>query len=128
MSKQKQPFHSCVRSCVEHKFSDSFFVMIDYHVAHIFYIFLIALSSIVSAGSHPIFAIGRCKNVSLRLKAKDFLFEVKTVSYSLVSYFLVLGVWLWTECVCLCIWNVSLLLLVSVFKHYNLQHTKYLSC
>ena len=79
-------------SCVEHKFSYNFYVMIDYHVAHIFFIFLIALSSIVSAGSHPIFAIDRCKNVSIRLKAKDFLFEVKTVSYSLVGYFLVLGI------------------------------------
>ena len=85
VSKQKQPVHSCVGSFVEHKFSNSLYAMIDYHVAHIFYIFLIALSSIVSAGSHPIFAIDRCKNVSIRLKAKYFLFEVKTVSYSLVK-------------------------------------------
>ena len=34
-----------------------------------------------------------------------------SISYSLVSYFLKLGIWLWTECVCLCIWNISLLLL-----------------
>ena len=34
-----------------------------------------------------------------------------SISYSLVSYFLKLGIWLWTECVCLCIWNINLLLL-----------------
>ena len=35
-----------------------------------------------------------------------------SISYYLVSYFLKLGIWLWTECVCLCIWNISLLLLI----------------
>ena len=35
-----------------------------------------------------------------------------STSYSLVSYFLKLVTWLWTECVCLCIWNISLLLLI----------------
>ena len=36
------------------------------------------------------------KQISERLKAKDFLFEIKTVSYFLVNYFLVLGIWLHT--------------------------------
>ena len=42
------------------------------------------------------------------------------ISYSLVSYFLKLGIWLWTECVCLCIWNISLLLL-TCFCSWVLQ-------
>ena len=54
--------------------------MIDYHVIHIFYIFLLPLSSIVYSGFHPILLYMVCKNVSIR--AKDFLFEVKTVFYS----------------------------------------------
>ena len=32
-----------------------------------------------------------------------------------------LGIWLWTECVCLCIWNISLLLLIW-FCSWVLQH------
>ena len=55
--------------------------------------------------------------MSLRLKAKDFLLEVKRVRYSLVRYFVKLGR---TECVCLCIWNLSLLLL-SCFCSWVLQ-------
>ena len=60
--------------------------------------------------------------MSIRLKAKDFLYEVKRVSYSLVSYFLKLGIWLWPECVCLCIWNISLVLL-ACFCLWVLQLT-----
>ena len=53
--------------------------------------------------------------MSIRLKAKDCLLEVKTASYSLVSYFLQLGIWF-----CLCIWNISLLLL-TCFRSRVLQ-------
>ena len=41
------------------------------------------------SGFHPIFS--GCKHLSTRLKAQDFLFEGKRVSYSIVSYFLKLG-------------------------------------
>ena len=58
--------------------------------------------------------------MSIRFKAKGFLFEVKRMIYSLISYFLNLGIWLWTECVCLCIWNISLLLL-TCFCSWVLQ-------
>ena len=41
------------------------------------------------SGFHPIFS--ECKHLSTRLKAQDFLFEGKRVSYSIVSYFLKFG-------------------------------------
>ena len=44
-------------SCTEHKSSYSCYVMIDHHVIHLFYIFLLPLSSIRSSGFHPIFTI-----------------------------------------------------------------------
>ena len=43
-----------------------------------------------------------------------------SISNCLVSYFLKLGIWLWTECACLCIWNTSLLLL-TCFCSWVLQ-------
>ena len=94
--------------------------MIDHHVIHIFYIFLLPLTSKASSGFHPIFTIDSMQKMSIRLKAKYFLLEVKRVCYSLASYFLNLGIWLWIECVCLCIWNISLLLL-TCFCSWVLQ-------
>ena len=82
--------------------------MIDHHVIHIFYIFLLPLSIIESSGFHPIFTRDSIQKCEHRLNTKDFLFELTRVSYSVVSYILKLGIWLWTECVCLCIWSISL--------------------
>ena len=48
---QKQPFYSYLGSCEEHKFSYSCYVMIDHHVIHIFYIFLLPLISIAYSDS-----------------------------------------------------------------------------
>ena len=48
---QKQPFYSYLGSCKEHKFSYSCYVMIDHHVIHIFYIFLLPLISIAYSDS-----------------------------------------------------------------------------
>ena len=64
----------------------------------------------------------KCEH-QVTVKVKEFFFEVKTVSYSLVSYFLLLCTWLWTECVCLCIWNISLVLL-TCFCSWVLQLAK----
>ena len=108
---QRQTFDSYFWSCTEHKFFYRCYVMIDHHVNHIFYIFLLPLSSIASSGCHPIFTTDCTQKCEDKVKAKKFLFEIKRVSYSLVSYFLKLGIWLWTECVRLCIWNIILLLL-----------------
>ena len=58
--------------------------------------------------------------MSIGFKAKDFLFEVNRVFYSLVSYFLKLGIWLWAECACFCTWNISLLQL-TCFSSWALQ-------
>ena len=72
---------------------------------------LLPLSSIFSSGFHPIFTIDGMQKWEHRGKGKSFLFEVNRASYYIVSYFLKLGIWLWTECVCLCIPNIGLLLL-----------------
>ena len=61
------------------------------------------------------------------LKSKDFLFKIKIVSYSLVNYFLVLGIGLQTGYVFLCFWNISLLLL-SYFCYWELQLFRCLQC
>ena len=71
--------------------------------------FLLLFSSTTSSGFRPIFT----------LHNMDFLFEIKIVSYSLVNYFLVLGIQLQTGRVCLCIWNINLLLVISVLENYN---------
>ena len=96
---------------------------------------LLLFSSTTSSGFHPIFTIDnrkKCehtfeKQISERLKAKDFLFEVKTVSYSSDNYFLVLGIWLQTGHICWCIWNISLRLL-SCFCSWELPLFKFLPC
>ena len=95
-------------SCTEHKFFYSCYVIIDHHVIHIFYIILLPLSRIASSGFYPIFTMQKtvCKNMSIRIKGKRFSVWSK-------ESFLKLGIRLWTECVCLCIWNISLLLLLS---------------
>ena len=95
-------------SCTEHKFFYSCYVIIDHHVIHIFYIILLPLSRIASSGFYPIFTMQKavCKNMSIRFKGKRFSVWSK-------ESFLKLGIRLWTECVCLCIWNISLLLLLS---------------
>ena len=85
--------------------------------------FLLLFSSTTSSGFRPIFTIHnmeKCEHTVEKwicegLKAKDFLFEIKIVSYSLVNYFLVLGIRLQTGRVCLCIWNISFLLLRYFF-------------
>ena len=77
---------------------------------------LLLFSSTTSSGFHPSFTIDnmeKCEHtfekwINESLKAKDFLFEIKTVSYSLVNYFLVLVIWLQTGPACLCIWNISI--------------------
>ena len=96
-----------MESCTEHKFFYSCYVIIDHHVIHIFYIFLLPLSRIASSGFYPIFTMQKtvCKNMSIRFKGKRFSVWTK-------ESFLKLGLRLWTECVCLCIWNISLLLLL----------------
>ena len=88
----------------------------------IFIYFLPLFISTTSSGFHLIFTIqnmDKCedtfeKQISERLKDKEFMFEIKTVSYSLVNFFLVLGIRLNPGRVCLCIWN-RYLLLVSCF-------------
>ena len=57
---------------------------------------------------------------ALIVRVKDFLFKAKTVSYSFISYFLKFGIWLWTECIYLYIWNISLLL-ITCFCSWVLQ-------
>ena len=96
-------------SCIEHKFSYSCYVITDHHVILIFYIFLLPLSSVASSGFLPIVTIDSLQKCGHKVKGKDFLFEEKRVSYSLILYpevgYMNLN-WM-----CLCIWNVSLLLL-----------------
>ena len=105
-------------------------VTTDHHVIHIFYIFLGSFSS-TSSGFHPVFTIHIMEKyekwISGRLKAKDFLFDIKIVFYSLVNYFLLLGIQLQTWHVYLCIWNISLLLL-RYFCSWKLQLFKCLQC
>ena len=73
---QKQPFYSYLGSCEEHKFSYSCYVMIDHHVIHIFYIFLLPLISIAYSDSiydwRCLFVYLKCKFASTIL----FLFWV----------------------------------------------------
>ena len=66
------------------------------------------------------FPAKRTPQESKRKKVGDSMFCDSSVegtcrgwstSYSLVSYFQKLGILLWTEYVCLCMWNISLLLL-----------------
>ena len=102
-----------------HKCSYSCYVMTDHHAILFFISILLLFSSTTSADFHPIFTIHnmeKCehtfeKHTSERLKTNDFPFEIKTVTYSLVNYFLVLGIWLQTGHVYLRIWYISLLLL-----------------
>ena len=95
--------------------------------------FLLLFSSTTSSGFRPIFTlhkIEKCEHtfeISERLKAKDFLFQIKIVSYSLVNYFLVLGIHLQIGCVCFCIWNISLFLF-SYFSSRELQLFRCLPC
>ena len=97
-------------SCTEYKFFYSCHVMIDHHVTLIFCIFLLSLSSTASSGFHPIFTIDSMQKCEHKVKGKRFSFWSKE-SFLFLSYFQKLGIWLWTECVCLCISNISLLLL-----------------
>ena len=60
--------------------------MIDHHVILIFYIVLLPLSSIASLGFLHIFTIDSMQKCEHKVKGKDFLFEVKRVSYSLILY------------------------------------------
>ena len=82
--------------------------MIDHRVIHIFMSSLLLYSSTISSGFHPIFTIDnmeKCEHTvkSKLVEGKDFYFETKTVSYSLVNYFLVLRIRLQTGNLCLCI-------------------------
>ena len=60
--------------------------MIDHHVIHICYMFLLPLSSVASSGFLPIFTIVSMQKCEHKVKCKDFLFEVTRVSYSLILY------------------------------------------
>ena len=96
---QKYPFHSYLGSCIEYNFSYSCYVIIDYHVIHIFYIFLLLLSSIAFSGFHPIFTIYSMQKCEHNAKGKRFSVWSKE-SFLILSYFLKLGIWLWTEYIC----------------------------
>ena len=96
---------------INSQLSYSCYVMIDHNPNFLYPLASSKQHSILRLPSY--FCHRQCKIVSIRLKAKDFLFELKRVSHSSVSYFLKFGIWLWTECVCSCIWNISLLLRTS---------------
>ena len=100
--------------------------MIDHHVTLIFCIFLLSLSSIASSGFHPIFTIDSMQKCEHKVKGKRFSFWSKE-SFLFLSYFLKLGIWLWTERVCLCISNISFLLLTCLCSWVLLLITQVLN-
>ena len=61
-----------IQGHVQNKLSYSCFVMIDCHVIHVFYIFLLPLGSIASSDLHPIFAIDRMQKCEHKAKGKRF--------------------------------------------------------
>ena len=87
-----------------HAFSSSFMSWLIIIWSTFFISFLLPFSSTTSSVFCRISIIHnmeKCehtfeKSISETLKAKDFLFEIKIVSYSLVNYFLVLGIRLQT--------------------------------
>ena len=72
-------------SCAEDKFSYSCYLMIYHHLIHIFYIFLLLLSSIASSGFHPFFTIDSMQKCEHKVKGKKFSVWSKRDSYSLLA-------------------------------------------
>ena len=65
--------HSYLGSGTEHKISYSCFVIIDYHVIHIFYILLLPISIITSSDFHPIFTIDGMQKCESKVKGNQYL-------------------------------------------------------
>ena len=61
-----------IQGHVQNKLSYSCYVMIDRHVIHIFYMFLLPLGSIASSDFHPIFTIDRMQKCEHKAKGKRF--------------------------------------------------------
>ena len=67
----KNNLSSLIWGDVQNK-SYSYYVMIDHHVIHTFYIFLLPISSIASSGFHPIFTIDSMQKCEHKVKDKRF--------------------------------------------------------
>ena len=60
------------------------------------------LSSVASSGFRLIFTIDSVQKCKHKFKQEIFSVWSKEI-FLFLSYFLKLGIWLWTECVCLCV-------------------------
>ena len=67
-----QCFPLLLGSCTQHKFSYSCYVIIDYHMIHIFYIFLLPLGSVALSGFRLVFTIDSMQKCEHKVKGKRF--------------------------------------------------------
>ena len=67
-----QCFPLLLGSCTQHKFSYSCYVIIDYHMIHIFYIFLLPVGSVALSGFRLVFTIDSMQKCEHKVKGKRF--------------------------------------------------------
>ena len=96
------------------QFSYSCYVMIDHHVIQIFNIFLLPLSSIASSGFHPSFTTDNVQKFEHKVKGKRLSVWSKECFLFLSQLFPEVG-YMIVNWMCLCIWNISLLLLTCFY-------------